>query len=274
MTQMKKLNLFIVFIFGFLTLSCSSDDGNSDDGNNDDNSNTNQKLIKKITISQNGDLQLIYTFEYNNAKLISLTEESNNKTEYNYNEEALSFERRLAYDFNSNTYNSEFERTDFEYTNGILISDLVTENDTPIQRHDYIINGDGKITQYDFFNFFNNQWNSGGSRFFEYSSGNISEEIQADNNGDVVFKYQYTYDNQNHPLINLDIQIRRQLWGYRLNSMNDNNILSYTSLDENNNIQSSFSYTYQYDSDDYPVQREKIDLNNDQVIETIDYEYE
>jgi hypothetical protein len=266
---MKKSNLLLGLLIGLTIFSCSSDDSN-----NEENPSENLKLIKKITVTQNGTPQSIFSFEYSNNKLISLAEELDNKTEYNYSGNQLNYERRLEYNFGTSSYDSEYERTDFEYQNNILESDLVTENGNQIQKHDYALNSNGKMTRYDFYNFFNNQWNSGGSRLFEYISGNITEEIQTDNNDDIVFKHQYTYDDKKHPLINVDIQVRRQIWGYRLNSMNENNILSYSTYDMNDNLQSSYTYSYQYDSDGYPTEREKLESGTDQVIETIIYEYE
>ncbi len=264
---MNKLNLLIIILIGITILACSSDD------NIQNAFNQSQKLIKKITVSQNGISQSILTFEYDNSKLVSLTNDLDRKTEYAYLGSQLDYESILEYNFQTEIYDLEYEQTDFEYENNILKSDVVTVNGNPIQKHDYFLQSSGKIVLYNFFNFTNNQWNSGGSRIFEYSYGNIIQEVQTDNTDAVVFKLQYTYDDKKHPLKNLDIQIKRRIWGYRLNAMNENNILSYATYDENNNLLSSFSYAYQYDADGFPIEREKTDSNG-QVVETISYEYE
>jgi len=266
---MKKLNLLLGILIGLTILSCSSDNSNNEESPSD-----KSKLIKKITITQNGTPQSIFTFEYSNDKLISLTEELDNKTEYNYSGNQLNYELRLEYNFSTSSYDLEYERTDFEYQSNILKSDLVTENGNYKEKQDYVLNTNGKMIEYDFYYYFINEWYSGGSRLFEYVSGNITKETQTDNNDNVVFKHQYTYDDKKHPLVNLDIQIRRQIWGYRLNSMNENNILSYSTYDGNDNLQSSFTYTYIYDNDGYPVEREKLESSTNQVIETILYKYE
>ncbi len=67
---MKKLNLLLVILIGITIFSCSSDSNDDDNGNPE----PNLKLIKKITVFENGIVQPIqtWTFDYNNNKLTSL----------------------------------------------------------------------------------------------------------------------------------------------------------------------------------------------------------
>lgn len=265
---MKTLNLLGILLILFITLSCSSDDNTVID-----NTSENSNLLKRIILQQNGDVATEWEFEYDNNLLISITNEFDEKLEYNYLENGfLDYEKTFLYNNADETYDIETEKKDFLYDNEILISDIVYENEQIIYGHNYILNDQGKIEEYIYYS--GSDLNSyGGKRIFEYESGNVTEQIQTDSNDDLANKYQYLFDSQKNPFLNLDIQIKRLFWFEGLNSMNYNNINSYTIFDSNDIQIVSYSYMYQYNDDGFPISRQKINNTNNEITEMVTFEY-
>jgi hypothetical protein len=266
---MKKLNLLLGILIGITIFSCSSESNDNDNGNPE----PNLKLIKKITVFENGIVQPIQTwiFDYSNNRLTSLTLNNIVKREFNYSGNNLDFEQRFEYNSNNNAYDIEAERFDFEYENNVFSSRLESENGILTERDDYTLNSEGKTTQIDHFFYSNNQDTFSGSTIYEYSSGSIINRKQTFQNGGIAEENILTFDNNNSPFINLEMDVRRLISTFFFNALSDNNRLTYSTVEVNNNP--IFTYSYQYDLDNYPEEVIITRTDSNEEI-TMIYEYE
>lgn len=255
---MKKLNLILGILIGITILSCSSDDGNT---NNDNPNENNLKRITSLQIMENGNLVRQYDFEYENERLASLTEVGDERIVFSYSDDRIILAEE--FNFTGSEYNQLDESTTYTFENGLLVSDLEEFIQGGGNRHQYDFNSNGQITEYAFFQCPTNvnDCTPAGSRIFEYdTNNNIITETQTDNNSNIVFSTEYSnYDDKNHPFAGIDIKARRLFWNY-FQSMNFNNYSMLTRFDSNGTETGSSSFTFTYDSDDFPT--EMIETNN------------
>lgn len=255
---MKNLNLVIGILIGITILSCSSDNDNTNSGNPNEN---NLKKITSLQIMENGKLVGQYDFEYENERLSSITEVGDERIVFSYSDDRIVLAEE--FNFTGSEYNELDETTIYIFENGLLVSDLEEFIEGGGNRHEYEFNSNGQITEYDFFqcpsNF--NDCIPAGSRIFEYdTNSNIITETQTNNNSNIIFSREYSnYDDKNHPFAGISIETRRLFWNY-FQSMNLNNYSSLTRFDSNGTETGSSSFTFTYDSDDFPT--EIIETNN------------
>jgi hypothetical protein len=266
------LRLFTAILL-ILSFSCSSDDSDS----SDDSGDTNLKLLKGYTKEENGQITELVNLVYEGDKIIELVSDFNSKISYEYENNLLVLEERFDYDFSSQQYNVFDDVTTFQYVDNILFSDkAVYDVDTDEHnKHKYSLLSNGKISQYDFYQDedVNNPIPPGGSRIFTYNQNNVVLESQTNGNGNEEFRIERTFDDQNNPMRNVNIQSTRQIWALLLSPMSDNNMLTRNAYDNNDELYWSLSYTYQYDEDGYPISRETYNNLTQVIDEVLTFEY-
>ena len=266
------LRLFTAILL-ILSFSCSSGDSDS----SDDSGDTNLKLLKGYTKEENGQITELVNLVYEGDKIIELVSDFNSKISYEYENNLLVLEERFDYDFSSQQYNVFDDVTTFQYVDNILFSDkAVYDVDTDEHnKHKYSLLSNGKISQYDFYQDedVNNPIPPGGSRIFTYNQNNVVLESQTNGNGNEEFRIERTFDDQNNPMRNVNIQSTRQIWALLLSPMSDNNMLTRNAYDNNDELYWSLSYTYQYDEDGYPISRETYNNLTQVIDEVLTFEY-
>ena len=268
---MKKLNLSLLILIGIIILSCSSDDDNT---NNDNPSEDNLKRITSIQIEENGNLVGQFDFEYENERLESITEVGDERIVFSYSDDRIVLAQE--FNFTGSEYNQLDATTTYTFENGLLVSDLEEFIEGGGNRHEYEFNSNGQITVYDFFQCPSNlnDCTPAGSRIFAYDmNNNITTETQTDGNSNIVFSREYSnYDEKNHSFAGIDIKARRLFWNY-FQSMNFNNYSTLTRFDSNGTETGSSSFTFTYDSDDFPTEMIETDnTTNEQIVYNFIYE--
>lgn len=233
---MKKLILTI--LASYFILSWSTNSAN-DDSNN---SSSNGLLVKTITYSGGS----TSTFNYNGNKLVNLVNSDGTTTVFTYNgdliiknENANGFDisnysnnllvsRASNYSFGSQ---SSTNNTTYTYnSNGSIITDITTGNSTYLGNTTTFTN---KTIRY-------------------YSQGNCikDERYRISNNSFILTETtDYTYDNKNCPYKKITGFLAMITpSGYAVN-----NPVSITHKNASGIISSISQFTYQYNSQDYPI---------------------
>lgn len=270
---MKNLKFLHILFFVALIFSCSS----SENSSGDEVSETTEKLLKKYSKEINGQIVNSLELVYDGNKVVEVLLPLNNRITYTYENDLLVLEQDFDYSFSNQQYDIFDDQTTFQYENGVLVSDKeVYDLETgDHNKHKYTLSPNGKIVQYDYFHDGDiNSWPpGGGSRIFTFNQENVVSESQTNVNEDEMFRIERTFDDKKNPLLNSNIQSKRQFWALFLSPMSDNNMINRNSFDENNELYSSLTYSYEYNDDGYPIKRMEFDNLTNQLVETILFEY-
>ena len=254
---MKKLNLLLGILIGITILSCSSDDN---DGTNDQTPEETTKLLKKMSISGNGNYSL--TFFYNTDEKLERIERTGTGDD---------FIKQFYYE------NGVLNRAEFQDLNGNAdgtIEQYIYDNEQLIKREDYFNNttldetyeysfSNELINNINYFGF--NQTSFSEQYIFDYDTNDnvISTKVDYVNNSISDQELTFTYDNKKSPFLNLEpnIVLIDDFFSFVNNPTSE--ILTDLST---NSVISEKNYTYTYDNDDYAISRTD-------GTETITYEY-
>lgn len=254
---MKKLNLLLGILIGLTTLSCSSDDNN---GTDNPTHQATTKLLKKMTISGNGNYSL--TFFYNADNKIDRMQSAGTGDDFikqfYYNNGVL--DRAEFQDLNAVSdgsieqyfYNNGLliERQDFYNTTTLDERFIYSFNNSNIDNIQYI--GNGQTTYSEEYIFVYDSNKNVISRKHDYLNTAISDQ-----------KLTFTYDTKKSPFLNFQPKIVLIDDVFSFN----NNLTSEILTDlTNSNVIYQRNYTYTYDSDDYATSKTD-------GAETITYEY-
>jgi hypothetical protein len=230
---MKKLILTIL-ASSFL-LSCSSDSSN-DDSNNPSGNGLLLKTETDYFITPT-----TITYNYNGYKINTIEEPDGSSSSFTYNGDFIIKIENL----------SEPSTITMNYLNDLLVSEnQISASGNTFTNITY--NSDGSITE-------NNNDSNGNpiSRTIRfYSQGNcIKQESYSSTNGLMTLTGTIlsTFDNKNSPYKNIT---GLYLWCKPL-GMNVNNALSITSKNADGIVTSVTQFTYQYNSQNYPVSKSR-----------------
>ena len=230
---MKKLILTIL-ASSFL-LSCSSDSA-SDDSNNPSSNGLLLKTETDYFITPE-----TTTYNYNGYKINTIEESDGSSSSFTYNGDFIIKIENL----------SEPSTITMNYLNDLLVSEnQISASGNTFTNITY--NSDGSITE-------NNNDSNGNpiSRTIRfYSQGNcVKEEIYTIDNSlaTLLFSSIFTYDNKNSPYKNITgLYLCGKPFG-----MSVNNALSKTSKNADGIVTSVTQFTYQYNSQNYPVSKSR-----------------
>ncbi|WP_250433233.1 hypothetical protein [Hanstruepera flava] len=248
--QVKTATLFLGLLYGFLILSCSSDDDNSD---------ANQNIIKpsKYTIEGGGyaDTRTV-NFEYSGNLISKITTDFGTTIQYNY-------------------------------LDGELVSYETTESGEPNYLTYITYNAEGKMLQSrtdddaDFFHFYYNSsgqidealWIGAGGIFtsttlYGYDSmGNVIALNRLGANASRKFKY----DNKNNAFRNVFPQVDANVSWDWLGSQVNNQIEVQKEVGTGV-FSTLYTYEYEYNENNYPLVRRKFKVDGT-LFEIVTYEY-
>jgi PBP1b-binding outer membrane lipoprotein LpoB len=267
---MKKTKLFLTLILlNIILFSCSSDDNPVTQEPEPEPEET-IKLVKTEKISDTRKVDYIYdgndllsslTGVYNSFVYVSdFTYDSTNKiTERNYQESGSStYSDNYAYSYDANgklsSYTANNESVNLEYNNNIVTVTGTIEGNAGSSA-DLELNPNGlviKLTE-------SNQYTN-----FEYdSNGNMTTAKSYDNSDNLLLEYTLTYDNKVNPFYGQleSIYIERFIeFFWEFEGIYISGFEGYSFPFLKNNITSisktgaeTTTYTYTYDSDDYPT---------------------
>jgi hypothetical protein len=229
---MKKL-IYTILASSFL-LSCSSDSAND----NSNNPSSTGMLVK--TITSDG---VTTTINYNGNKVINASSTNGQNNTYTYNGNLLTQAEGSGSLFN-------FTQT-YSYSNNLMVSDnLIFNPDGESYNRTYTHNSDGSITEnltitnpgIDDVSYINKLY---------YLQGNLIKEEEFRINPDnptptLTSTTTYTYDNKNTPY--------KSVTGFlAIIPYTKNNVISEIKKNSSNIVTESIQYSYQYNSNDYPL---------------------
>ena len=232
---MKKLILTI--LASSFILSCSTDSAND----NSNNPSTTGMLVK--TITREG---LTTTVNYNGNKVINASSTDGQNQTFTYS-------GNLITQVEGSGSSIIFTQT-CSYSNNLMVSDNYIYGSIPNQQLEssvYIYNSNGTITENKTITFTDADPANNYSYLYKqyYSQGNLikKEYYTFDNSVPALNSTTtYTYDNKNPPY--------KSITGFlAIISNTKNNVISEIKKDSSNIVTESVQYTYQYNSNDYPL---------------------
>lgn len=250
---MKKL-LFISILSVFLN-SCSKDDMGE--------LNASNILIKKIIVSVNGS-DMIYNYSYIGSKLKQISMNDGNVTKYTYTGNNISSIK--------NYYNDVvFYQTHFQYDNNHRVTshlEYYMSNNIVAERTDFTYNLNNIISYQKYYGSLSSQTTIGDSGFIYNNSYNETYKIEKYDQWYLNEKSICSYDLKNNPKKNI-IGFDKQpfIFGKYFNCLTTEN------FDSQDNLISSFSYEYTYDSNDFPVNSIQNYYENGQLQSTFQTSY-
>ena len=266
---MKKIILFTTMIL--LNFACNNDDDEiiSDTDNS-------IKLVKKITIYGMDDVDSqgnpiyttdIYNFEYNSDnQLIKLFKEnSNDFTLIDYsNGDPVKFNYYSQNVLNTSNF------LELIYTNNQLSSTLNYSNNSVEDRTDYIYSNNKVANIFGCSSEIPCNENSSYRAYFSYNNNNISEKNEYI--GNYHFSVTNSYDTNNHPFKNLNINLQIILKNNFFYNISENNPTQTNYYSQNSSTPyQSIIYTYIYDDENFPTKIKGMKGNEIWVEYTIEY---
>lgn len=267
---MKKTTLLIQLFITIIISSCSTDDNDNDPKND-------KKLVKKEYVSSNFNLQYEYnsnnfltkinlfilkeninseeSFSYDGSNVIQRTLKSNNYTgNYYY---SYDNKNRLIEISSNNNNNLNLKTTHtISYIDNVITVNLSSssgeENIVTLK-----VNNSGLITKMTKSNFYS---------IFSYdSNGNIFEIKTFDNDNNLKYSHNYSYDNKPNPFYGQLESIYTPIFLNALSDANYGEIVYHgfegynfpylknniTEVSKNESNSNNFLYTY--DNDNYPI---------------------
>lgn len=256
---MKKINLLFILVFSITIISCSND--------NDDIATINApsnsiKKVSETTYIAGSVSNLSADFNYENGVLKSISD-ANHKIEISYNGTKISNTIIYTNNLVSNTYSfnyngtlletilntsNNFERTFYNYTNGVMSSEM---NQSLI----------------------NSNWETFYSNNFIFFNGNIIEK----NNffqGDPPYKTTYEHDTKLNPMHYMNPSVREIISLESCNFKNLNNEIKSYRYSTSTSTTPILDFTYQiiYNTQNLPISIKKYTTNNTLVSEAT-FEY-
>ena len=263
--MLHKLNVFLFFSFVFVALSCKKTDSNL---------SANSTPCYVTTLSTNGIQTVSLSYDYQVSKATnydSLTGTTTGYTTYAY--DGSSKIDKVTY------YNTSYLIT--SYINFIYNSDTTLVSDTTYYIYGSITYKTGYRTysynslkqmtlsvNYMSVGLGSNTFEVVSSEAYTYTSnGNVATEKNYDGSSNLVTTTTYTYDNNPAFASNSDIDPGNPEFE------NKNNVLSATTVDASGNAVAADSYTitYIYNSDNYPILGEKKYQNGTSQTDVIAY---
>lgn len=247
---MKKASLpFFLLSFLLTTLSCSNDDNDIIDSTDDDNLITQSKTINFIEekIYYNGqiDSQSSASFNYENNQLISLID-GNFKVEFLYNGEKI-IESKLF-------INNVYELSNFFMYEGNLLKSVTQEGEQTL----FTYQGDvlaSKVNKYED----NGNWITFRSENYQFSNGNITQQITNQFSNTTPYKTTYQYDDKNSIFKGMNPYLKYFIEFETIDPISKNNKLktfAYENVNSSQGVQ-SHEYVIIYDVDNYPTSVKK-----------------
>lgn len=248
----NHIEIFVLAVIISLFSSCSNDDTNTEQVAS--LNRTIKKYSEKVYYNGQIDYQFSSTFNYENGKLISISD-SQNKLEFSYNSGKITEVKKYV--------NNQLITTNFLSYNGNLLSSIVNGDNDERTLFSYNSGLLATIqTQY----FDGGNWFTSVSKNYTLQATNIKELITENFSFSYSSKSTFEYDSKNNPMKHMNPIVRLILQYETCDFISNNNVLERYSYPDVNSINGTLSsqYTITYDSDNYPTLIKKYGVSNNQ----------